>query len=421
MKSQLTRKIETPDGRIITRPVRLLGNAELSVPETLKVARTNKLVAQYQHGRTQAGLPLNSNLVQYWDSLAAALTSEDARKQRDALLKSAREGNAEAAKTLAGIRMLNYSNYLYAPALWLGAFCEVINLAADEVAYAQRITKQETKIEAVGGDGAPRMVHIDLDPSETRIPLGYISSDIVRYRKVDVYRGRITDPALATINLAYDLGMKVNERVQTLMKGDSSHLYGAFTFTGKRANWTYVAHSTINTDNLPTTNSVVVKDSTGTKTTAFGWDVMMNIIDYCARWDGAWEDGVNLRPTGRIILPPGHIKSIMTGIYPTGATRNKIADELMDAGWFGVHFLGTDWLFIPDTTLDPDDKICYPEFNKKPVTVFFKPELDVERTSANDYTIESKNEEERYIQRVFGAYWDTSRRPWAAKFDYSGA
>ena len=71
-------------------------------------------------------------------------------------------------------------------------------------------------------------------------------------------------------------------------------------------------------------------------------------------------------------------------------------------------------------TLDPTVLACYPEFNKKPVQVFFKPGLDEEKDSSGDYQIESKNEEERYMRRVFGAYYDSSRRAYAARFNYNG-
>ena len=85
-----------------------------------------------------------------------------------------------------------------------------------------------------------------------------------------------------------------------------------------------------------------------------------------------------------------------------------------------MHYLGVDWLFVPDNTLDPTVLACYPEFNKKPVQVFFKPGLDEEKDSSGDYQIESKNEEERYMRRVFGAYYDSSRRAYAARFNYNG-
>jgi len=429
MKNQILpgeyRVIGSGRNAIKRRVIELAGTMEYSIPDALRSARINRSRAQFMTGKTVAGLPLAEATMAFYDGLMAGLKDVNVQKQREELLKNAASRDAAVAagarKQLASLRVEVFSNYLYAPALWLNQYAEVINLKDDERPIAQRITKQEIAIYGVGGDGSPHQVKISLDPDETLIPLGYLTTDIVRYRKVDIYRGRVVDPALATINLSYDFGQKVDGQVQTLLIGSSSTFFGPFTFTGKRANWSYVAHSRIKTANLPTTNDVIcyAQDDV-TPVNGFGFQVLAYIVDYCARWDGAFQDGVNLKPSGRILLPPAHIKNIASGIFPSGATRNKIADELMEQGWFGVHYLGVDWLFVPDNTLDPTVLACYPEFNKKPVQVFFKPGLDEEKDSSGDYQIESKNEEERYMRRVFGAYYDSSRRAYAARFNYNG-
>jgi hypothetical protein len=400
-------------------------------------ARGNRARAQFLTGRTEAGLPLSQAVMKYYDDVIAGFGDPKFLAERDVLMAAVAKKDPTAVKTLAGIRVDTFSNYLYAPANFLSLYCNIVNLAADERPVAERFTMQEVAIYAVGGDGAPNQVRINLDPDETLIPLGWLTSDIYRYRKVDVYRGRVVDPALATIKVAYDIGQYENQQVQALLGITGSYQYpgststagqawpstffGPFTFTGKRANWPYVAHSTLNTGNLPTTNNVTVYEQDGvTIQNGFGFQTLAYIVDYCARWDGAFQDGVNLRPTGRIILPPGVIKQIMTGIFPSGATRNDIADELMEAGWFSVSFLGVKWLFIPDNTLNPNQLVCYPEFNQKPINVYHKPALDEEKTSEGDYQIESKNEEERYSRRVFGAYWDSSRRVYGARFWFDG-
>ena len=410
---------------VTRRVIELAGNMDYSPAEALRAARLNRSRAQFMTGRTVAGLSLADATVAFYDGLMAGLKDEETQKRRAQLLVNAASKNPEVAvaarKQLASLRVEVFSNYLYAPALWMNQYAEIVNLKDDERPIAQRITKQEVSIYGVGGDGSPHQVKISLDPDETLIPLGWLTTDIVRYRKVDIYRGRVVDPALATINLSYDFGQKVDGQVQNLLIGTNSKFFGPFTFVGKRANWSYVAHSRINTANLPASNDIIVYEQDGaTPVTGFGFQVLAYIVDYCARWDGAFQDGVNLKPSGRILLPPAHIKNIANGIFPSGATRNNIADELMEQGWFGVHYLGVDWLFVPDNTLDPTVLACYPEFNKKPVQVFFKPGLDEEKNSAGDYQIESKNEEECYMRRVFGAYYDSSRRAYAARFHYAG-
>jgi len=417
MKNIETRRV---DGKV-RRVIELAGTMEIPVQDVIRTCKQNRAKAAYLTGRTLAGVPLAESAMAFYDGLIAGIQNKETQDKRAELLQKLAKGDADARRQMAGIRLETFSNYLYAPALWLAQYAKIVNLKDDERPVAQRITKQEVSVYAVGGDGSPKQVKITLDPDETIIPLEYLTSDIVRYRKVDIYRGRVTDPALATINLSYDMGQKIDGQVQNLLIGNSSSFFGAFTFTGKRANWSYVAHSRINTANLPASNDVIVYEQDGTTPQeGFGFQVLAYIVDYAARWNGAFQDGVDLKPTGRILLPPAHIKQITNGIFPSGATRNKIADELMDQGWFGVHYLGIDWVFVPDNTLDPSVLACYPEFNKKPVEVFFKPGLDEEKDSAGDYQIESKNEEERYMRRVFGAYYDSSKRAYAARFNYNG-
>ncbi len=411
-------------GEVQRRVIELGSDANLSPAEIVRMAKFNRTKAGFLTGRTQAGLPLGPAVQAYYDDVIKGYGDPEFLKTRTALLAKAagNEKDPEIRRQLASIRIETFSNYLLAPALWMTQYAEIINLKKDERPVAQRITKQEVAVYGVGGDGSPRMVKINLDPDETLIPLGYITTDIVRYRRNDIYRGTVTDPALATIKLSSDMGNRINYQVQNLLIGGSSNFFGAFTFTGKRANWTYVANSYINTANLPPSNDVTVYEQDGTTITSkFGFQVLAYIVDYAARWKGAFEDGIDLRPTGKILLPPAHIKEIANGIYPSGATRNKIADELMEQGWFAVNYLGVDWVFEPDTTLNPANRVCYPEFNKKPVQVFFKPDLDEEKSSDGDYQIESKNEVERYVRRVFGAYYDSSRRAYAARFKYSGS
>ena len=416
-----------PDGTLRRGKVSLSENLVLSPAEMIQMARQHKALAGFisPGSRTHAGLPLRGSVQAYYDQVIAAYGDEAQMKQRDALLAqlAGDQKNPELRKQIASIRLETFSNYLYSPALWMTQYADIINLKPEERPVVQRTTKQEIKVYAVGGDGAPRQVKVNLDPDETLIPLGFLTTDIVHYRKVDPYRGRVVDPALASIRMAMDMGNRLNFQMQRLLIGSGAAFFGPFTFTGKKANWTFVANSYLNTANLPSSNHVVVYnlDDPTVNTTKFGFAVLASIVDYAARWKGAFEDGVDLRPTGKILLPPSHIKEIASGIFPSGATRNKIADELMELGWFSVHYLGVDWVFEPDTTLDPDVRRCYPEFNKKPVKVYFKPELDEEKNSEGDFDYDTKNEEARYARRIFGAYYDNTQRPCAARFDYSGA
>jgi hypothetical protein len=183
------------------RVIELAGNLEYSATDALKAARHNRARATFMTGRTLAGMPLGKDLEAFYDSLMKGLGDAKVQEERVKLLVNASSADPAvrlpALKTLASLRIETFSNYLYAPALWMNQFAEVINLKDDERPVAQRITKQEISITGVGGDGSPHQVKISLDPDETIIPLGYLSTDIVRYRKVDIYRGRVVDAGAA--------------------------------------------------------------------------------------------------------------------------------------------------------------------------------------------------------------------------------
>ena len=200
MKTE-TRRIANGNKTVTRGVIELAGNMDYSPAEALRAARINRSRAQYMTGRTVAGLPLGEAMVAFYDGLMAGLKDVNLQKQREQLLINAASRDPQVAavarKTLASLRVEVFSNYLYAPALWMNQYAEVINLKDDERPIAQRNTKQEVAITGVGGDGSPHMVKISLDPDETLIPLGYLTTDIVRYRKVDIYRGRVVDPALA--------------------------------------------------------------------------------------------------------------------------------------------------------------------------------------------------------------------------------
>lgn len=417
MKKIQTRMIDGERRRVIE----LAGDMRISNAEMIRLARFNKHLCGGLVGNSINGAPLAAETQAYFDKVIAGYSDAESIKQRDALLAGAKT-DPTLRSQLAGMRLESFSNFLLAPALWVGQFGEIVNLADADRPVAQRFTKQEVAVTSVGADGEPNTVKINFETDETLVPMEYITTDIVRYRSVDVYRGSVTDPALATIKLATDMGNRINWMMQQLLKGPSSTFFGNFVFTdAKRVNWPYVANSYINTANLPTSNDITVLNDSGVAVDKFGFYVLDAIVDYCARWRGAFEDGIDIKPTGKILLPPGHIKEIRTGIYPSGAKPTNIAEELMAQGWFGVNYLGVNWVFEPDTTLDPDDRICYPEFNKKPARVYFKPGLDREGDSSGNYDHEKKNEVERYMQRVVGMYYDSSTRPYAARFNYGGA
>jgi hypothetical protein len=371
----------------------------------LKVFRANALSLS---GVTTAGRPLGVETAKFFDDLLKNSQDPEHLKKRTEFMQRA-EKDPAVREQLCGIRIENFQNYVL-PALLATSFhFDVVNLNPDERPVHQNSAMQETKIWEIGPDGESRMVRINREDVETLISLKWLSTETVRYRLVDIYRGSVVDAALQTINLSLDMSNKRDALAQKLLDDTA---FGAFKFTGKRSGWTFVPNSRVNMKNIPATNDVAVSGTSN----KFGFLVLDAIIDYAARMGSAYPDG-GFGATGRIRVAPLDIKGIAGGITPSGAKPAQIAEELIEAGYFSVNYMGKNWLFVPDNTLDPDLGYCYPEFSKKAGRVYLKPSLDREELVDNT-ELRKRNEQEKYIVSPFGCAMNEACRPMVARFDY---
>ncbi len=315
---------------------------------------------------------------------------------------------------LCALRLETYNNYLMAQLQWINFYGQIVNLGPEDRPMEQNTTQQEVTCYYISADGRVEHERIRKDDVETFLPLRFVTTPAVRMKEVDIYRGNIVDAALQVLSLSSDLMNTIENEFFTMVKANA---FGTFTFTGKKATYPYVANRFIKIGNLPTTNDVTVTGANGSSN--FNFATLDDIIDYAARWADT-DPGGNLQPTGRIRLPSSHVRAFSDGITPSGATANAIADSLLEKGWTGIVYRGVNWVFIPDNTLDPAEFICYPEFNRKPARVFFKPSLDREvvRGGDQDYELSTKNEQERWMRKAYGASINTATRRNIARFKY---
>jgi len=182
----------------------------------------------------------------------------------------------------------------------------------------------------------------------------------------------------------------------------------------KKTQYTYLPNSRINIANLPTTNDLTLGDNGAA--TSFRYAVIRAIVKYFAQWNGAFPEG-DLIPTGRILIPGADVADIADEIVPSGTTNNKVANELLERGWTRIDYLGRNWTLEGDNTLPPG--ACLVESNRKPGRVYFKPSLDRDEVRGEeDYTLAMNNEEERWAQKVFGAYINSATRMNALRVTY---
>ncbi len=398
----------------------IAGLSEIEFKNRLKVFRYK---ATQLCGQSPDGTPLSVSVPAFFDKLIADTdnrTPEFAAQRAEFLQRA--QTDPRTREQLCGIRVEQFGNYLMATTNIIPFFFNLVTLADDEEPVAKNTTTQEIQVSYVAEDGASHTKKIVKPQSVEKIALHWLTSDEVRYRKVDIYKGRIVDAALATIQLAYDVALQMDRKAFALLTAatGSGGAFGTINYTtGNKATRVRVPNSYVNVANLPTTNDITVrKTGSGTgESNLFRYDVFADIIKYSQQLSAGSPGEGPLIPTGRILIPGADPSDLTSEITPSGLTSNPVADQLLTMGYMTVDYLTkTPWVLVPDNTLSPG--ACYAEFNRKPGEVFLKPGLDEEKLD-DSYATSRKNEEARYVRKPFGAYINATQRINAARFIYN--
>lgn len=380
------------------------------------IKRTAKKATQLC-GRTNDGKPLGAAVALYLTALATSMDAPKEAKEAIDLVARARNGDKDAISELRGIRLDTFNNYLLASQNIIGFFFDIVDLAEDEKPYAKNETKQDIRVAFVGGDGQPNTSRIIKPHNEERIPLRWLTTDEVEYFLTDIYNGRVSESAKATIDLGYNMRNKMEETAWNLLQRSvaTGGAFGDFAFTGSKVTWPFVISGRTKLPNLPTTNSITVPGTgAGTK---FRYAVFQQVKKYAEQWGSMFRDGP-LVPTGRLLVPSSEASDIATEISPTGSTNNKVADELLETGWARVEIHGQPYTIIADETLSPG--ACYAEYNRKAGTFYTKSGLDQEIMDDSKEMLK-RNKESRFMRKAVGAYINSSRRMNVARFIYNDA
>lgn len=416
-------------------PMRNMTTQELTGRLTLFANRAKTLIGTGfdENGQECA---LGESVAAFLTKMAAGINDPKIIAQRNEFLTKVETDPAAKAQFCA-LQLKTYNNYLLAEMRWMNYFFVITTLADDGRPMVQNHYDKEIKCYYVGADGRPKDMKLIFDDTETVLPLRAITSPKMKYKAVDLYRGNIVDQAVKSLTITRDLTNKMENESKLVLLAT----LGAFTFTGPKANWPFVANSYIDTNNLPTTNDVSVTYCHGVSgTTNFGtpgaqigsfdYGVLDEIINYAKLLDAVRLPGQgNFMPTGRIRVPSTHIRNF--GTYAAGsnvpgsasvaaAAPSKAQEGVYEDGWGGVTYKGINWIFEPDATLDPTVNQCFPEFTIKPGEIFLKPSQDREviRTGEQDYQLFQDNQEERYMKKVFSAYVNSAMRIYFARFNY---
>lgn len=355
----------------------------------------------------------------------ASLVPDPAEQVR-VLTEAWEDKSGNKMRSLNALRAEQVGNFIAADSMWASAFFERVTLLENEEPVYVNETKQEVKVGHMGEDGTPERVRVVKPESRTTIGLRWLASEKVRYKTVDVYRGRIADIAQKQFDIARDLTSKFDKEHFTLLTQSVANggAFGTFDTThSNKAKRTYNAHSNVKTSRLPSTNdwnlktgAVAATNPLGTNTLdTFHPDILKNIVHYASMWGKLLPGGGELVPTGEIIVPSNKVVEIATNLAISNNTNtNSVQQQIVDKGWFSLNFFGKQWTFLPDAAFCPDG-YCFPRFNQLPGRSFTKPSLD--KTIVN--TNLEENWEERSNQTVYGACVIEQYRPRALRIRFA--
>jgi hypothetical protein len=421
-------------------PIRKMNGEELKSRLLLMARRVRMLNGT---GLDEAGqqCAAGDGAAKFLETMANSLSDPKALAARQEFLAKV-EKDPEARKQFCALQLKTYNNYLMAEMRWLQYFFTVTTLPDDGRPMVQNHYDKEVRCYYVGQDGRPKEMKLFFDDTETVLPLRVLSTPKMKYKVQDLYRGNIVDQAVKSLTITRDLANKMEAEAKAVLLTT----LGTFTFTGPKANWPFVTNSYIDTNNLPQTNQVAVLNchgaangstfgngtlaQTGLQIGAFDYCVLDEIINYAKLLNAVRLPGTGeFRPTGRIRVPSTHVRNF--GTYAAGsnvpgsatvaaAAPARPQEEIYEEGWGGVDYKKISWIFEADATLDPTVNKCYPEFTIKPGEVFLKPSQDREvvRTGDQDYDLFQRNEEERWMKKVFSAYVNSAMRIYFAEFNY---
>ena len=339
-------------------------------------------------GRTKDGAIMQDELCKtLTETLSAnAQTLIESETELGKLYKKAHMGDLDARQELRGLVIEVTTNYVTAT-MNFGQFFEVRTLADNESPAVVNTTREEIKCSYVASDGENELTKILKPRQEATVDLRELVSQEVEYRTRDLYIGDISEAARAVFDISFDLKNQLETILFNLLTDPAVGAFGTFDTTNtNKAARTFNLHSRVANGVLPTTNDLTMTGAGASS--KLSHVVFDEISDYTLRFSGT-EAGGDVVPTGACITPAQDIREIATNIAVTNAKQNEIAEELLRTGWLSTTYLGRNWRFIPDNTIER--KKLYAQLSKPVGILWFKPGMaDMEEKIDRKHNLASR-------------------------------
>ena len=351
------------------------------------------------------GEEVTKKSAEVWDNLRkAAITGT----QFTYNLGKENERTVDARAEVNRIFVKRINNFLV-PMSFALEFFEIQSLPDNGQPYYENETDHEVRISLVGQDGGMRESAVVLSRGQTQIPLWTLASEVVKYQLMDILKGTVADENAKLVNIARDLQLNLDSRLWTALKTAVSGgvgVIGNFTTTGEKRNRTWNLHSTVASDNLPTTNAL-----SDTTDGYFGKKHLDLIFKYAAKFQGLMPD-MDLYPT-KIYLPTSATLGQLADTTLT-MTPNALNEQVLTRG-FIQNYLGRNIVYQGVPQFTAASKAAYVRFNR-PVGLYFdKPGMMKMLNKRDEWT----NEGEMGTKMVWGACVPRQNNPFIVKVTYA--
>lgn len=293
--------------------------------------------------------------------------AEANRNEYRSLVQRARDGDALAKAEVTSIRVTRTNNFIRAKSNVM-SFFETETLGPAEIPYIENHSMGEITVSYIGQDGQARLTQGVKYQQQTQIELTIVSSGDFEYTLKDMFRGTVADENKALVDIAWDIDRKIEKLTWPFLQAQ----IGAFNLSGAKAGQTWVAHSAINVNNLPTSNLLVIPGNT--PTSPFRKECFDAILAYCASFGDSLPDGQGQINPVAIYIPSSESMGWLPQVTLT-TFGNFVTEQIFQTGYL-FDYGGRKWVIIPDVTLDPNLGLAYVR-TTVPVGIFFeKPFMD---------------------------------------------
>ena len=401
------------------------------------------------HAVRSRGVDVAKNqLVNWLNDYVTMLEDPKIRKNSETAyqvaLDALRSGDKRKMLALCELRKEAINNYIRSRSHFLEMYFQEEVLGQSDSAYIRNETQYEQAVYYMAQDGNLKLQRAIAAYTNSLIPLYFVASQKYGYQIEDIQRGNVTAPAMASVDIGFDIAQQLDHYAYLLLTGQlpraslnngANGVIGAFTTKTTNPTlpsqlWTYNAHSAIQTALLPTTNQLFpVFDPTPAGLTAvnaagnkgvfwkdpggnpvIGLNALHAAIKYADAWGNVFRDGA-LRPTGLVLVPACDASSTLTQVQATAAKPSAIAEGLL-SNYTRVEYGNIVWTFMPDNTIPQGTMFIV--FNKPVGKNFVKPSFDREFVNT-DF---ENNWEDRWYRKTQGLYVPVQWTPHVATVQY---